>query len=95
MRLEENKGYQYARWCVTDAGQKVPRYVKLQAERWLSIAEGHEPDAYVDEKTMTKISKLLGLMTHPDLQCPMDEGLEDYAWFLIVAVLCTKLNSGS
>lgn len=93
MRLEENKGYQYARWCVTDAGQKVPRYVKLQAERWLSIAEGHEPDAYVDEKTMTKISKLLGLMTHPDLQCPMDEGLEDYAWFLIVAVLCTKLHS--
>ena len=93
MRLEENKGYQYARWCVTDAGQKVPRYVKLQAEQWLAIAEGHEPDAYVDEKTMTKISKLLGLMVHPDLQCPMDEGLEDYAWFLIVAVLCTKLNS--
>lgn len=93
MRLEENKGYQYARWCVTDAGQKVPRYVKLQAEQWLAIAEGHEPDAYVDEKTMTKISKLLGLMVHPDLQCPMDEGLEDYAWFLIVAVLCTKLHS--
>lgn len=93
MRLEENKGYQYARWCVTDAGQKVPHYVKLQAEQWLVIAEGHEPDAYVDEKTMTKISKLLGLMVHPDLQCPMDEGLEDYAWFLIVAVLCTKLNS--
>ena len=93
MRLEENKGYQYARWCVTDAGQKVPRYVKLQAEQWLAIAEGHEPDAYVDEKTMTNISKLLGLMVHPDLQCPMDEGLEDYAWFLIVAVLCTKLHS--
>lgn len=93
MKLEDNRGYQYAKWCTTEAGRKVPRYVKLQAEQWLNIVEGNEPEAYVDEKTMTKISKLLGLMVHPDLQCPMDEGLEDYAWFLIVAVLCTKLHS--
>ena len=93
MKLEDNRGYQYAKWCTTEAGRKVPRYVKLQAEQWLDIVEGNEPEAYVDEKTMTKISKLLGLMVHPDLQCPMDEGLEDYAWFLIVAVLCTKLHS--
>jgi len=93
MKLEDNRGYQYAKWCTTEAGRKVPRYVKLQAEQWLEIVEGNEPEAYVDEKAMTKISKLLGLMVHPDLQCPMDEGLEDYAWFLIVAVLCTKLHS--
>lgn len=93
MKLEDNRGYQYAKWCTAEAGRKVPRYVKLQAEQWLNIVEGNEPEAYVDEKTMTKISKLLGLMVHPDLQCPMDEGLEDYAWFLIVAVLCTKLHS--
>ncbi|HRR51176.1 MAG TPA: terminase large subunit, partial [Candidatus Cloacimonas sp.] len=37
--------------------------------------------------------KLLTLIVHPDLQCPMDEGLEDYAWLLIVAVLCTKLKN--
>ncbi|UQT47484.1 phage terminase family protein [Flavonifractor plautii] len=28
-------------------------------------------------------------MVHPDLYCTMDKGLEDYAWFLIVAVFCT------
>ena len=93
MKLEDNRGYQYAKWCTAEVGRKVPRYVKLQAEQWLDIVDGNMPDAYVDEKTMTKISKLLGLMEHPDLQCPMDEGLEDYAWFLIVAVLCTKLHS--
>lgn len=93
MNLADNKGYQYAKWCAAETDRKVPRYVKLQATQWLAIAEGENPDAYVDEKTMTKISKLLGLMVHPDLQCPMDEGLEDYAWFLIVAVLCTKCHS--
>jgi phage terminase large subunit-like protein len=32
-------------------------------------------------------------MVHPDLRCPMDEGLEDYAWLLIVAIFCTKLKN--
>ena len=32
-------------------------------------------------------------MVHPDLHCPMDEGLEEYAWLLIAAVLCTKLKN--
>ena len=32
-------------------------------------------------------------MVHPDLLCPMDEGMEDYAWLLIIATLCTKLKN--
>lgn len=32
-------------------------------------------------------------MVHPDLHCSMYEGLEDYAWFLIVAVFCTRRRS--
>ena len=63
------------------AGRKVPKYVKLQAEKWLEIADGNVYGVYVDEKAVDKITKLLGLMIHPDLQCPMNEGLEDYAWF--------------
>lgn len=90
MSMQENRGYQYAKWCVDGAGRKVPKYVKLQAEKWLEIADGNVYGVYVDEKAVDKITKLLGLMIHPDLQCPMNEGLEDYAWFLIVAVLCTK-----
>lgn len=30
------------------------------------------------------------IMVHPDLGCPMYDGLEDYAWLLITAVFCTK-----
>ena len=36
------------------------------------------------------IGKLLKLMIHPDLHCSMYDGLEDYAWFLIAAVFCTR-----
>ena len=32
-------------------------------------------------------------MNHPDLHCPIYEGLEDYAWLLIVATLCTKCRN--
>ena len=32
-------------------------------------------------------------MVHPDLNCPMYDGLEDYAWLLITAVFCTKMKS--
>lgn len=91
--MTESRAYQYAAWCVADDTGKVPKYVKAQAESWLAIAEGKEPEAFVDEKAYRKILKLLRLMIHPDLHCPMVDGLEDYAWFLITAVLCTKERS--
>ena len=65
------------------------RYVKLQAKAWLKIAEGRHKEAFVSEREYRRIGKLLRLMVHPDLQCPMYDGLEDYAWFLITAVFCT------
>ena len=43
------KAYDYARWCVEETEGKVPRYVKLQAQQWLEIADGKDPEAYVDE----------------------------------------------
>lgn len=87
--IESSRAYQYAKWCVRRGNQKVGKYVKLQARAWLKIADGKHKDAYVSEKAYRKICKLLGLMIHPDLHCSMSEGLEDYAWFLIVAVFCT------
>jgi phage terminase large subunit-like protein len=65
----------------------------MQAESWLNIADGFDKEAYVDEEAVAKIERLLKLMIHPDLHCPMNEGLEPYAWFLTVASLCTKLKS--
>lgn len=93
MEIKESKAYKYAKWCVPDVNQKVPIYVKKQAQDWLNKADGIDKEAYVDEKELNKINRILGLMVHPDLMCPMNEGLEDYAWFLIVATLCTKLRN--
>lgn len=87
--MKEGKAYRYAQWCVEEDGGKVPQYVKKQAESWLHIADGDNPDAYVDEQEYEKICKLLKLMIHPDLRCSIYEGLEEYAWFMIAAGLCT------
>lgn len=90
MEVKEGKAYKYAEWCITETEGKVPQYVKKQAESWLHITDGEDPDAVVDENAYEKICRLLKIMNHPDLHCPIYEGLEDYAWLLIVATLCTK-----
>lgn len=91
--IESSRAYLYAKWCVQKGNRKVGKYVKLQARKWLKIANGKHKEAYVSEKAYRKICKLLKLMVHPDLQCSMYDGLEDYAWFLIVAVFCTRRRS--
>ena len=88
--IKDSRAYLYAKWCVQRGNRKVGKYVKLQARKWLQIADGKHKEAYVSEKSYKKICKLLKLMVHPDLQCSMYEGLEDYAWLLIVAVFCTR-----
>jgi len=88
--VKDSKAFQYAAWCVADTDGKVPKYVKKQAESWIRIVEGGDPDAYVDERAYEKICKLLKIMIHPDLRCSIHDGLEDYAWFFIVAIMCTK-----
>ena len=90
MMIEESRAYRYAKWCIGRNNRKVGRYVKLQAKRWLKIADGKLKSAYVSEKAYRKICRLLKLMVHPDLSCSMYEGLEDYAWFLVTAVFCTR-----
>ena len=91
--VQDSRAYKYAQWCVIRGNKKAPKYVKKQAKAWVEIADGKDAEAYVDGDTLEQICTLLSLMVHPDLLCPMDEGLEDYAWLLIVAVLCTKLKN--
>ncbi len=88
--LESLPAVTYARWCSNGKNSKVPKYVRLQARQWLRIAEGKNRKAYVNEKQVSKICRLLKLMVHPDLGCSMYDGMEDYAWLLIIAVLCTR-----
>lgn len=91
--IRESKAYKYCKWCLESDNQKAPAYVKKQCRAWADIADGLDEEAYVDEQMYEKIQKLLKLMIHPDLQCPMDEGLEDYALLLITATFCTKLKN--
>lgn len=91
--IKESKAYQYAMWCINPQNRKVGKYVKKQAEAWIKIADGKDAEAYIDEKAYKKICKILKLMIHPDLKCSIYEGLEDYAWFLITATMCTKLKN--
>ena len=94
MEIKENKGYIYALKCSrTKQGGKVPVYVIRQAKIWIRIADGKNRAAYVDEAEHKRIISIMRLMVHPDLQCPMDEGLEPYAMWLITAIFCTKDSS--
>ena len=90
MSIESNKAYAYAQWCVRPENRKVGIYIKKQAESWLRIADGRDAEAFVDEAAVERVNNLLRVITHPDLGCSMDEGMERYAWLLIIAALCTK-----
>lgn len=90
MSIKTNKAYEYARWCMEHANRKVGTYIKKQAESWLRVADGEDAEAFVDEAAVERVNNLLRVITHPDLGCSMDEGMERYAWFLIIATLCTK-----
>ena len=90
--VKDGRAYAYAKWCLKDGNDRAPHYVKKQADSWILIADGEDPDAIVDEKAVVKMEKLLKLMIHPDLHKPMSESLEPYQWLLITAVVCTKLR---
>lgn len=94
MTVAESKAVQYARECIDPENRRAPIYVKKQCEAWLSIVEGKNPDAYVCEKTFRRLCRLLKLIVHPDLQKPLNECMEPYAWLLIAAVFCTKTSDG-
>lgn len=94
MDIHESRAVEYAKWCVSRGNKKAPKYVKAQARQWLRILAGKNKEAEINAKAYDKVCELLRLMIHPDLGCPMDEGLEDYAWFLIAAVFCTYHRTG-
>ena len=92
--VKRSRAVKYAKWCCEPENDKAPIYVKKQCTEWLDIVYGRVQGVHVDEAAFRRICKLLRLMVHPDLSCPMFEGLEDYAWLLIVAVLCTRTRQG-
>ena len=92
--VKRSRAVKYAKWCCEPDNDKAPAYVKKQCAEWLDIVYGRVQGVHVDEAAFRRICRLLRLMVHPDLSCPMFDGLEDYAWLLIVAVLCTRTRQG-
>jgi len=88
--IQESRAYKYCEWALREGNNLVPVYVKKQCQSWKDIADGKDPEAYIDEKTYEKIINILKLMIHPDLKRPLDESLEDYAILFITAIFCTK-----
>lgn len=87
--IKESKAYKYCLWCIKPNNKYVGKYIKLQAKRWLDICDGNTDYAYINEKMYKKISSLLKLIIHPDLRISCYDGLENYQWFFIIAILCT------
>lgn len=93
--VRDGRAYKYEQWAVSETEGMVPHYVKVQAQQWMDIVDDYNEDAYVDEKEFEKICNLLKLMIHPDVHCSIYDAMEDYAWLLITATLCTMWREGS
>jgi len=87
----DHPAYKYSDWCL-EHPNFAPRYVRKQCEKWINIADGLDPEAEVDLDAVKRMEKLLKIMIHPDLHCPIYDGLEPYAWLMITAGLCTMLR---
>lgn len=91
--IQESRAYQYCSWCTAENNHYIGIYVHKQALLWKRIADGEDDEAYIDEKQVRKITKLLKIIQHPDLGCSMYKGLEDYAMFFIYALFCTRYRA--
>ena len=89
MDVRSTRAYSYAAWAAQENNRYVPKYVRLQAQKWLEIADGNDADAFIGEAMLKKVCKLLKIINHPDLNRPMYDALEDYAVWLVIAVFCT------
>lgn len=66
MRIADTEAYKYALACTDEKNDKVGRYIKKQAVKWLEIADGKSNVAYVSGKEWGRIKGILTLMIHPD-----------------------------
>ena len=92
--IKQSRAYKYALWASDKNNHAVGKYVRRQCREWLDIADGNNPNAFVDVREYDRTMALLGLMIHPDLHTAMPEALEDYALLFITALFCTKTPDG-
>lgn len=90
MEIKSHPSYQYASRVVSGDAW-APKYVRLQAQEFKSIADDQDPEFCINPKTITKIDKLLKLMVMPK---GLKAGQSIYAasvgyqWLFYIATLC-------
>lgn len=89
--ITQTRAYQYALWCIEPDNRQVPKYVRKQAQSWLDIVNGANPEAIIDEAAVDKVSNILKMIIHPDTHGSMYDDIDDYAMLLIIAIFTTKL----
>lgn len=87
--IKNNKAYEYAKWCTTDAGEKVGKYVKKQCQEFLDMLDDDNSKYYIKEKELADIEKTL---THINIMPKKSayENLKGFQWFFIVNALCVR-----
>ena len=54
--IKEGKAYQYAKWCVKENERMVPKYVKIQAQKWIDIADGKDDMPPVEDYGASRLT---------------------------------------
>ena len=91
MLSKKHPSYVYAK-AVAEGSINAPRYVKLQCQEFLLIANDKLAKYRIDDVLVDKIDRLLNLLIMAKgLQAgqSVKNALAGFQWLLIVAVLCT------
>jgi phage terminase large subunit-like protein len=89
--IKKHKSYKYAS-SVVNLKINAPKYVILQCQEFLNIADGKDNNYLIDEKKVSTIDKLLKLMKMAkglDAGSSVYDVIAGFQSFFIIAVLCT------
>lgn len=90
MAVTNSKAYEYCKNSIDK--ETCPRYVKLQMQDWMRIAEGKDDKYFVSEKKVQQIENILKILIMPKgLKAgqSMYKCATGYQWLIYIAVLCT------
>lgn len=90
MAVTNSKAYEYCKNSIDK--ETCPRYVKLQMQDWMRIAEGKDEKYFVSEKKVQQIENILKILIMPKgLKAgqSMYKCATGYQWLIYIAVLCT------
>ena len=90
MAVTNSRAYQYCKNSINK--ETTPRYVKLQMQDWMRIAEGKDEKYFVSEKKVQQIENILKILIMPKgLKAgqSMYKCATGYQWLIYIAVLCT------